>query len=375
MQSLLDRSDGKDEGPVGSVDALRWDVDAVDLELGRSLQCLKEEYVQRIHATFDERTADPKFDETSKEAARRQLVTPLDWVLENAMYTWKLFLKRANDEQAMQELWGHFTAVLNRDLQENKHQVGMVAEEARALFEKDWSRYETAFVSRLAGVRKTPQTLAHEATLLFNHAVVRLGSEGGAFALLQELGPQMLTEGRPPTLLEKQPDDWEEEFFHNSWWEKMKKLTTGLMLHGELAKEVPREAFVREDLVPKMKKYVDQLLQSVRMELQNGKALDESLGVEWLRSAASCILDMEQTLLAQWSLCLRRPQFLNSLHITIRVVCVEELLRQEERKTEEAIRKLLDQKQHVEEHFLLMVRSNTTDVEKAQNFATLYHRS
>eukprot|EP00746_Dinoflagellata_sp_MGD_P121039 gnl/MRDRNA2_/MRDRNA2_56343_c0_seq1.p1 gnl/MRDRNA2_/MRDRNA2_56343_c0~~gnl/MRDRNA2_/MRDRNA2_56343_c0_seq1.p1 ORF type:complete len:1766 (-),score=343.64 gnl/MRDRNA2_/MRDRNA2_56343_c0_seq1:73-5370(-) len=375
MPHLLERGNGKETGRLGRVDAMRWDVDAVDLELGRSLQCLKEEYVQRIHAAFEERTADPRFDETSKEAARRQLVTPLDWVLENAMYTWKLFLKRANDEQAMQELWGHFTAVLNRYLQENKHQVGMAAEEARALFEKDWSRYETAFVSRLAGVRKTPQTLAHETTLLFNHAVVRLGSEGGSFALLQELGPQLLTEGRPLTLLEKQPDDWEEEFFHNSWWEKVKKLTTGLILSGELAKEVPREAFVREDLVPKMKKYVEQLVQTVRLELQNGKPLDESLGVEWLRSAASCILDIEQTLLAQWSLCLRRPQFLNALHISIRVVCVEGLSRQEERKTEEAIRKLLDQKQHVEEHFLLMVRSNTTDVEKAQNFADLYHRS
>lgn len=47
----------------------------------------------------------------------------------------------------------------------------------------------------------------------------------------------------------------------------------------------------------------------------------------------------------------------------------------ETEKQKKALDDLLAQKTLVEEHFLLIVQANKGDVERATNFATLYHRS
>jgi hypothetical protein len=69
--------------------------------------------------------------------------------------------------------------------------------------------YEASFLERLKGLTKDWQTLAHEVTLLFNHAVAKLHHETGALALLKEAGPQQLaSDGRP--LLQQSNEEWEE---------------------------------------------------------------------------------------------------------------------------------------------------------------------
>jgi hypothetical protein len=125
------------------------------------------------------------------------------------LYTWKLHLKKASDERAMHELWIHFTGVLNRHLETSGHRSCLSEEESRELFDSEWKMYEASFLERLKGLTKDWQTLAHEVTLLFNHAVAKLHHETGALALLKEAGPQQLaSDGRP--LLQQSNEEWEE---------------------------------------------------------------------------------------------------------------------------------------------------------------------
>merc|ERR1719456_1223695 len=74
----------------------------------------------------------------------------------------------------------------------------MARPEAERLFEAEWKQYEASFVVRLDSVQKSPHGLAHTVTLLFNHAVAKLAPEGGAFALLKEHGPQVLSAAAGP---------------------------------------------------------------------------------------------------------------------------------------------------------------------------------
>ena len=47
----------------------------------------------------------------------------------------------------------------------------------KELFGTEWRAYEASFLTRLKGLTKDWQTLAHEVTLLFNHAVGKLQHE------------------------------------------------------------------------------------------------------------------------------------------------------------------------------------------------------
>jgi hypothetical protein len=72
---------------------------------------------------------------------------------------------------------------------------------------------------------------------------------------------------------------------------------------------------------------------------------------------------------------LKRAQILHALHMALRSISLEALEDIETEKQKKAMDDLLAQKALVEEHFLLIVQANKGDVERATNFATLYHRS
>lgn len=187
----------------------RFDLETTDLELSRALAYLRDEFVARLEELFQQKASSPRFSTTAKEQARQQIRTPIEWAFENHLYTWKLHLKKASDERAMHELWIHFTGVLNRHLETSGHRSCLSEEESRELFDSEWKMYEASFLERLKGLTKDWQTLAHEVTLLFNHAVAKLHHETGALALLKEAGPQQLaSDGRP--LLQQSNEEWEE---------------------------------------------------------------------------------------------------------------------------------------------------------------------
>jgi len=98
--------------------------------------------------------------------------------------------------------------------------------------------------------------------------------------------------------------------------------------------------------------------------------------LEWMRGANSTIfVDVEQALLSEYNITLRRPQVLNALHVAQRVAAVDALAEMEEGRRKEALQHLYDQKQAVESHFLIVVQGTKGDVDCARNFAELYHAS
>lgn len=122
-------------------------MEVIDLEFNRALISLKDDFVQKALVLFNRAAnADPRFHETMKEEARKKLGTPLDWVFENFLYSWKLQLKKKNDEQGMQKMWRHFTNVLNSFLKNNS-----VLDEktAKSLFSNEWEVYEASFQDRV----------------------------------------------------------------------------------------------------------------------------------------------------------------------------------------------------------------------------------
>eukprot|EP00929_Paragymnodinium_shiwhaense_P086744 TRINITY_DN47195_c0_g1_i2.p1 TRINITY_DN47195_c0_g1~~TRINITY_DN47195_c0_g1_i2.p1 ORF type:complete len:1807 (+),score=412.93 TRINITY_DN47195_c0_g1_i2:393-5813(+) len=359
----------------------RLDLETTDMELSRALACLRDECVAKLEELFQERCADPKFSATAKEHAKQQLRTPIEWAFENHLYTWKLHLKKASDERAMHELWCHFTGLLNRHLANSGHRSCLSEDESRGLFDSEWAAYENSYLARLRSLTKDWQTLAHEVTLLFNHAVAKLQNEAGALALLKEIGPQQLALARDgrrasslPSVVEQTDEEWEENYFHVGWWATVK--AKGLALLQSEQASGKDGAGLRGVVIPRMRLIVQQALAQYGGDIRQRGALDESTAAEGLRHVTGVLLqDMEARLLTDSTVTLRRPQMLHALQLALRVACVEALVRIEGDKQETAMTDLLNQKALVEEHFLLIVQANKGDVERATNFATLYHRS
>lgn len=358
----------------------RLDLETTDLELSRALACLRDEFVIQLEELFQERASSPRFSATAKEQAKQQIRTPIEWAFENHLYTWKLHLKKANDERAMHELWVHFTGVLNRHLASSGHRSCLSEAESHELFESEWRSYEASYRSRLRTLIKEWQTLAHEVTLLFNHAVGKLQHEAGSLALLKEVGPQQvaLNQGRGrdvglATLVQQTDEEWAEQYFYLGWWNTVKMRGLALLQSGE---GNGAAGILRSSIIPRMREVVQQGLQQFRQEIVARGVLDEATAAEGLRHITGVILhDMETRLLADVSVTLKRPQMLHALHLALRVACVEALVAVEDGKQRKAMEDLFAQKAYIEEHFLLIVQTNKGDVERATNFATLYHRS
>jgi len=280
----------------------------------------------------------------------------------------------------MHELWVHFTGVLNRHLAGSGHRSCLSETESHELFENEWSLYEGSYLSRLQRLTKDFHTLAHEATLLFNHAVAKLQHEAGSLALLKEIGPQQVAaqsekqrESGLPFLIEQTDDEWEEQYFYVGWWGTMKAKGLALLQNagGGASKDV-----LRASVLPRMRQVVQQGLQQVKSDIRTRGLLDEATAAEGLRYITGVVLhELETRLLVDCEATLKRPQMLHALHVALRVACVEALMTIESDKQQKAMTDLLAQKALVEEHFLLIVQANKGDVERATNFATLYHRS
>eukprot|EP00931_Biecheleriopsis_adriatica_P048614 TRINITY_DN28105_c0_g1_i1.p1 TRINITY_DN28105_c0_g1~~TRINITY_DN28105_c0_g1_i1.p1 ORF type:complete len:1757 (+),score=315.60 TRINITY_DN28105_c0_g1_i1:29-5299(+) len=361
----------------------RFDLDTTDMELGRALAHLRDDFVAQLEELFQEKTADPRFSTTAKEQARQQIRTPIEWAYENHLYTWKLHLKKASDERAMHELWIHFTGVLNRHLESSGHRSCLSEAESHELFAAEWQMYEASFLDRLKGLTKDWQTLLHEVTLLFNHAVGKLQHEAGALALLKEIGPQQVSRrdgGQPRCITEQTDEEWEELYFHVGWWGTMKMHGLALLQNaggGNLSMDSTSSATsLRSHVIPRMRQAIQNGLQQLKAEVRVRLVFDEATAAEGLRHIANVILhDLETRVVADCSATLKRPQMLHALHVALRTSVVEALEEVETDKQKKAMADLLAQQALVEEHFLLIVQANKGDVERATNFATLYHRS
>uniref|UniRef100_A0A6U6K0G9 VLIG-type G domain-containing protein n=1 Tax=Zooxanthella nutricula TaxID=1333877 RepID=A0A6U6K0G9_9DINO len=361
----------------------RLDLETTDLELSRALACLRDEFVARLEQDFQARASSPRFSATAKEQAKQQIRTPVEWAFENHLYTWKLHLKKASDERAMHELWVHFTGVLNRHLARSGHRSCLSEDESKALFEREWGSYEVSYRDRLCKVIKEWQTLAHEVTLLFNHAVGKLQHEAGSLALLKEVGPQQVAlhrgkgrEQAPASLLDQTDEEWAEHYFYLGWWNTVKNVGLALLQNAGGSEGGGAAGVLRTNIVPRIRQAVQQGLQQVRSEVISRGALDEATAAEFLRHISCGLLhDVETRLITDGTVSVKRPQMLHALHVALRVACVEALVAVEEEKQQKAMEDLFAQKAHIEEHFLLIVQANKGDIDFAKNIAKLYHRS
>eukprot|EP00397_Hematodinium_sp_SG-2012_P001638 GEMP01001642.1.p1 GENE.GEMP01001642.1~~GEMP01001642.1.p1 ORF type:complete len:1611 (+),score=383.26 GEMP01001642.1:172-5004(+) len=348
----------------------RIEIDTLDLECQRALQCLRNEAIQRSMQLFDERSKrNQKFDITMREEARRKLAAPFDWVYENYLYTWKLSLKRANDEQEMSRMWLHFIEVLNDFLRETKHQQSISAEDARDMLQREWNLYQKSFVQRLEGIKKTKENLRHEVTMIFNSATSRLHHEGGTFAILLEAGPQVLW--RQCSMLEKPDREWEVEFFVQGWWDQLLKRGQTFFVSTDACKDV-ESSYLQETIIPKMRSDISSLYTAI---VERTGEIDDNTVTDWIRTMMNLVVTIERDILQRWNVSLKRPQFINELGIVLRKATLENLEQAEAREMEKQISQMEEEKSRIEAHFLLIVQGNCGDVEKAKNYAEEYNKS
>merc|ERR1712224_165595 len=83
----------------------------------------------------------------------------------------------------------------------------------------------------------------------------------------------------------------------------------------------------------------------------------------------------EKEQLAPFLIALKRPQFIQALCVLVRVAAYEKRQQEEKSQEEKELEILLAQKQQIEDHFLLIIRSNSSDVDLAKNYAMLYHNN
>jgi len=226
------------------------------------------------------------------------------------------------------------------------------------------------------------QTLAHEVTLIFNHAVSKMHHEAGALALLKEVGPQLVSlspdkrrEAGMPSMLDQTDEEWEEQYFYVGWWATVRK--RGLALLQNSGSGATAVGALHENLIPRMRQTIQQGLQTFQIQLMKRGTLDESTAADGLRHISGVILqDIESRLLNDWSVgTLKRAQMLHALQIALRLTCIESLEAVEKENQEQAMKDLLSQKAHVEEHFSAIIQTNKGDVDRAANFAKMYHRA
>jgi len=378
------------------------DLTTANMQLHRALESLRDESVSQLEELFLERAGgDPRFSATAKEQAKEQMRTPIDWAFKNHLYTWKLHFKKASDEQAMHELWHHFTEVLGRHLAGSGYRSCLAEAEARESFESEWHAYEAQFLDRQRSLTKDWCALADEATLLFNHAVAKLQHEAGVLALLKEVGPQQIAPGKAACIVEQTDEEWEEQYFHAGWWASTKKhglavlqtagvpnATSGAAADRGGAATLSNGGFATTctlAVFPRMRQIVILALQAFKAQVVERSGLDEGMAAEGLRHIAGVVLeDVERCLVASGggtesssltSTTLKRPQMLHSLQVALRISCVEALVAVESERHQKAMADLHAQKAHVQEHYVLAVLASKGDVERASNLAALFHRS
>ena len=83
----------------------------------------------------------------------------------------------------------------------------------------------------------------------------------------------------------------------------------------------------------------------------------------------------EKEHLSPFLISLKRPQFIHELSVLVRVAAYEKRLAEEKQQNQKEMDILLEQKQQIEDHFLLIIKANSNDVELAKNFATRYHQN
>lgn len=104
--------------------------------------------------------------------------------------------------------------------------------------------------------------------------------------------------------------------------------------------------------------------------------MDESMVIDWFRALIDIVTRVfEKEMLAPWFINLKRPQFIFELSALIRVAAYEKRKMEELTVQEEALKILVEQKQQIEDHFLLIIKANSNDVDVAQDFAKRYHEN
>lgn len=68
-------------------------------------------------------------------------------------------------------------------------------------------------------------------------------------------------------------------------------------------------------------------------------------------------------------------RFIHELSILLRVAAYEKRLKEEALQNQKEMEVLLEHKQQIEDHFLLIIKANEDDVAVAQNFASMYHNN
>jgi hypothetical protein len=207
---------------------------------------------------------------------------------------------------------------------------------------------------------------------------MKLQHETGALALLKEIGPQMVSvpperrrEANQLSITEQGEEEWEEQYFHTGWWATVRKRGLQFLQSNGMS------ATDSSNLIQRMRDAIRKGLESFQVQVITRGFFDEATAAEGLRHIAGVVLqEIESRLLNDWSVgTLKRPQMLHALHVALRLTCIEALVAVESSKQDKAMEDLLSQKAHIEEHFLLIIQTNKGDVERAGNFAKMYHRS
>jgi hypothetical protein len=327
-------------------------LDQADVEFRSAIGSLRTAWETKLGEAFEAQTSNQeRFTVAMKEEVSKKLPAILEYVFDNLMYTWKLHLKQAKDASQSASMWAHFCSLLDKLLFADPTKMAVVSEtEARSLFAKEWTRFESEFIGRLEAVRKQRPAIAYEVSALFNSALSKAVLERPDYQLLKETGPQTLL--NPTNLMNDEPDDM---------W-RLKYLSSSLGGGDDVSRDIRS-----------LRKMTLDLCSDIESEIERSNGLpSETIVVEWFRNAHEIAYrDAERRMKVSK---VRQPQVLAALHADLRLTSFNALCKEEDAKHEEQLQNLLKQKHEVEEHVVLMAKGNAGDVERAASFADRYHK-
>jgi hypothetical protein len=333
------------------------DLDTADVELRNGLGKLKEVWIDKLKSDFDTATSgQERFTATMRADIEAKLPAVLDYVYDNLVYTWKLHLKQAKDAQQAGSMWRHFCDVLDKVLFSDPTKMAVVSEsEARNLFAREWTSYETQYLSRLESVRKSKNSIAYEVSVVFNAALGKASQDRPDYQLLKDQGPQALIQagGSSALMSEKTDDTWRIKYLNQT----------------ELG--VSDDDIIRD--VRQLKKMVADICTDIETEiLRNGQMVNESMVVDWLRTGHEIAYrDGDRRMRC----CkVRQPQMLAAIHSELRLVAYLALCREEDARHKKQVDNLLKQRKDIEEHLITVAKGNAGDVDRASSFADRYHK-
>eukprot|EP00747_Dinoflagellata_sp_TGD_P009387 gnl/TRDRNA2_/TRDRNA2_118916_c0_seq1.p1 gnl/TRDRNA2_/TRDRNA2_118916_c0~~gnl/TRDRNA2_/TRDRNA2_118916_c0_seq1.p1 ORF type:complete len:1382 (-),score=311.68 gnl/TRDRNA2_/TRDRNA2_118916_c0_seq1:277-4380(-) len=356
--------------------------DTVDAEFRSSLQAVLDRASKRSLSELEKalNARRSKLPDVRKEEAKRKLQMPVEYQGELTRYTWTLCLTDAVDRDQLRALKVHFKKTIEELWQAHSSQ-SIAEEQARQIFNNEWSAFEDKCRSRFEKTTKTKKQLAEEVCLLFNHILRQHRHVDQTLHVIELVPATALLNG------EDNMTKWEDarvarEFLEVRVMAKLEEYAAQCQQRAGDQRGGPGGRIWRWNrgsdplehlIVPELRRRTSPAMTFEVMDGSPQMPTEDTL-LHAIRRLNETVQAEEERFLVQLGVRFRGGQvaFLNAAHLSLRHSVHSALVSAEEQRVQRQWQLLQSHKQQTEDEFIAMVQRHTSDTGRAKMLASLW---